>query len=109
MNIEISDFYYNLLNFLKENDCFDNFKNNWYNITCRMNRGCSRANNVPMIYFFSLRKEHAWEYYCNIIYDAFPWNSTPEGSNFWHKIHNKWMIYTVSSFCKDDFFSGKEN
>lgn len=103
-------YYYKVfLNFLKENNCFDKFKNNWYNATCRMNRGCSRANNVPMIYFFSLRKEHAWEYYCNIIYDAFPWNSTPEGEEYWFDIHNKWMIYTVSSFCKDDFFSGKEN
>lgn len=101
-------YYYNIfLNFLKENDCFDNFKNNWYNITYRMDRGCSRANNAPMIYFFSLREEHAWGYYYNIIYDAFPWNSTPEGSNFWHKIHNKWMIYSVTSFRDDDFFSGK--
>lgn len=98
-------YYYKIfLNFLKENDCFDNFKNNWYNITCRMDRGCSRANNVPMIYFFSLRKEDAWEYYYNIIYDAFPWNSTPEGSEFWREIDDKWIKYTTNLINNDENF-----
>lgn len=112
MNIETINFYYDFLNFLKENDCFDKFKNNWYNLKRRSCRGFNREYNNLELYLIPADKfpTLTWDYYyCNIIYDAFPWNSTPEGSNFWHKIHNKWMIYSVTSFREDDFFSGKEN
>ena len=31
MTFEERYYYTNFLNFLKENDCFDKFKENWYN------------------------------------------------------------------------------
>ena len=99
MNIEISDFYYNLLNFLKENDCFDKFKNNWYSLKRRRYRGFKKDK----IYNFKLYFNPTivcqdtftpWHYYCRgVIYDAFPWNSTPEGFDYWYNIDDLWREY----------------
>lgn len=99
MNIEMINFYYDFINFLKINDCFDKFKNNWYNLK-RMN--CRRFGKNE-IYRFKLyfnptivckNMFEPWYYYCrSVIYDSFNWSKTPEGFDYWYDIDDLWRKY----------------
>lgn len=103
-------YYYKIfLNFLKENDCFDNFKDNWYTIRYRANRGYERANNNPKIYLLPLGDNCIFENYRNIIFDSFHWASTPERRKYWQVIDREWRKYSNNIINADiDFFTNKK-
>lgn len=99
MNIEIINFYYDFLNFLKENDCFDKFKNNWYSLERRSYRGFKTDKIYNFKLYFNPTIVHQdtfapWDYYCrSIIYDSFCWSDTPEGWDYWYDIDDLWREY----------------
>lgn len=104
-------YYYKIfLNFLKKNDCFDNFKNNWYNLEkFRCNRYCERANNNPKIYFLPLGNNYNFQNYRYIIFDSFSWIESPEGLKYWQVIDKEWRKYSNNIINADtDFFTNKE-
>lgn len=99
MNIEISNFYYDFLKFLKKNDCFDKFKNNWYSLKRRSHRGFEKDNcyNFKLYFNPTIVWQDAfapWYYYCrSVIYDSFNWNKTSEGFDYWYNIDDLWREY----------------
>lgn len=92
MTFEEKCYYTKFIKILKDNDCFDKFKENWYNLKrfypFKVNGVYDNKIMDFKRYFFERRpKPYCFIY---IINDAFSWGFTPEESEFWHKIHNKW-------------------
>lgn len=73
-----NDSYISFISFLKKNDCFDKFKNNWYSQK-------RYINGKPC---FNLKE--LCDYCDNIINSAFLWSATLEGSDYWDGIYNLW-------------------
>lgn len=101
------EFYYKqFLNFLKENDCFDKFKNNWYALP----RYAPRSRGFGK-YFYNLKEFllppcliPMYMPYKYVKHDSFPWTKTLEGSYFWNEIEDKWFKYSAILFDKDNEF-----
>lgn len=76
LNMTYDVYKANVINFLKENNCLERFNKNLY------------------------KQERSWEYLYAKLYSfhdtidkAFTWASTPEGYDFWHKLHQKIQTY----------------
>lgn len=92
MTFEEKCYYTKFIKFLKDNDCFDKFKENWYNLKrfypFKVNGVYDNKFMDFKRYFFERRPKPYYIIY--IINDAFSWGYTPEESEFWDNIHSKW-------------------
>lgn len=95
MTFEEKCYYTKFIKFLKDNDSFDKFKENWYNFT-RFNafkvNGVYNNKIMDFKRYFLERKPKPY-CYIYIISDAFSWNSTPEGFDYWYNIDDLWREY----------------
>lgn len=66
-----------LISFLKENNCFIEFKENYF----------KKWHDLPFEDFC-----HKSPIKC-IICDSFFWRETPQGYEYWNVIHHKWIDY----------------
>lgn len=99
------EYYYRIfLNFLKENDCFDNFKNNWYKLYRYVYRGYEKEYYNLKNYLFPSSLMNRCVFYRYVINDSFRWSGTSEGGAFWKEIDDKWIKYTTSLINNDENF-----
>lgn len=113
VNIDNNQYYEMFFDFLKENDCFEKFECNWYNLERRSCRGFDREYNNLELYLIpaDMFPTLTWDYYyCNIIYDAFKWIETPEGEEYWFNIHRIWNKYIEENIISDSkyLYKGKK-
>lgn len=99
------EYYYKVfLNFLKENDCLDNFKNNWYKLYRYVYRGYDKEYYNLKNYLFPSSLMDRCVFYRYVINDSFRWSGTSEGSTFWKEIDDKWIKYTTNLINNDENF-----
>lgn len=92
MTFEERYYYTKFIKFLKDNDCFDKFKENWYNFTRFYAFKVNGVYNNKIMDFKRYFLERRPKPYCYIyiINDAFSWSFTPERSDYWDNIHIEW-------------------
>lgn len=73
------------ISFLKENDCLDNFRKNWYEKERFYTTKYPCVNSNLKKYMF----RNAFSYK-DIFTDSFEWEITKEGYFFWSNISSKW-------------------
>lgn len=99
------EFYYRIfISFLKENDCFDNFKSNWYKLFRYVHRSYGKECYNLKKYLFPSSLMNRCVFYRYVINDSFRWDATSEGSTFWKKIDDKWIEYTTKLIKNDENF-----
>lgn len=92
MTFEERCYYTKFIKFLKDNDCFDKFKENWYNLLrfypLKIN-GKYEDEIIDFKFYFFKRRGTPY-CYSQIINDSFDWSKTPERDDYWSDIHKKW-------------------
>ena len=76
------------LRFLKDNNIYYNYWNNFY------------RQNYPLMWYNHNAKTNINRYFCktptmNYISGAFFWQYTLEGDDFWESFHIKWLKLTM--------------
>ncbi len=61
--------------FLKENNALESYIHNF------------RINRKDSYFFWHKEKDHS-----QFILAAFGWRGTPQGHDYWERLHNKWLM-----------------
>ena len=103
--IDKKEYYYKVfLNFLKENNCLDKFKNNCYKLYRYVYRGYEKEYYNLKNYLFPSSLMNRGVFYRFVINDSFRWDKTLEGNDFWREIDDKWIKYTTYFIENDENF-----
>lgn len=82
--------YKAFISFLKKEDCFDNFKNEWFRLN-RMRPEIENLSIKQMIEFYFKKGE--MHNIFDLIDHSFHWIETVNGHNYWRVISYKWFNY----------------
>jgi hypothetical protein len=84
------------VSFLKNNKAYKEFRKNFYTPSLIKNNPYSVSCRKILIERFSKRKPQSNYDYVLLLLDAFKWEDTKEGWDFWYDMKSRWF----EKYCK---------